>query len=165
MTFLCSVNFPGKTIHFIFLFGQFKNFQLSVLELIFNLLCYKHLMLSLNSENKDLYVHNTWHVLFHFYINISIHNCYRNFHSYKIGFHPQLQGGTVYKALQPKSSVSLTPQDGMLPFLNLNCFLLMLALLPCKAVHQCSLLSTRPNLQVYWMQKKGFMHLDKWQNH
>ncbi|XP_018520151.1 zona pellucida sperm-binding protein 3 isoform X2 [Lates calcarifer] len=35
----------------------------------------------------------------------------RNFHSYKIGFHPQLQGGTVYKALQPKSSVSLTPQD------------------------------------------------------
>ncbi|XP_054459756.1 zona pellucida sperm-binding protein 3 [Anoplopoma fimbria] len=35
----------------------------------------------------------------------------RFFHSYKVGFYPTLQQGTVYKALQPKSSFTLTPQD------------------------------------------------------
>ncbi|XP_070781317.1 zona pellucida sperm-binding protein 3 [Enoplosus armatus] len=35
----------------------------------------------------------------------------RFFHSYKVGFYPKLQGGTVLKALQPKSSFTLTPQD------------------------------------------------------
>uniref|UniRef100_UPI0037E88625 zona pellucida sperm-binding protein 3 n=1 Tax=Semicossyphus pulcher TaxID=241346 RepID=UPI0037E88625 len=35
----------------------------------------------------------------------------RFFHSFKVGFYPKLQGGTVFKALQPKSSYTLTPQD------------------------------------------------------
>ncbi|XP_008281081.1 zona pellucida sperm-binding protein 3 [Stegastes partitus] len=35
----------------------------------------------------------------------------RLFYSYKIGFHPKLQGGTVFRALQPKSTFVLTPQD------------------------------------------------------
>ncbi|XP_054865820.1 zona pellucida sperm-binding protein 3 isoform X2 [Amphiprion ocellaris] len=35
----------------------------------------------------------------------------RLFYAYKIGFHPKLQGGTIFKALQPKSSFILTPQD------------------------------------------------------
>ncbi|XP_044202142.1 zona pellucida sperm-binding protein 3 [Thunnus albacares] len=35
----------------------------------------------------------------------------RLFHSYKVGFYPILKGGTVYKALQPKSSFMLTSQD------------------------------------------------------
>ncbi|XP_034543600.1 zona pellucida sperm-binding protein 3 [Notolabrus celidotus] len=35
----------------------------------------------------------------------------RFFHSYKVGFYPKLQGGTVFKALQPKSTYTLTPQD------------------------------------------------------
>ncbi|XP_023277786.1 zona pellucida sperm-binding protein 3-like [Seriola lalandi dorsalis] len=35
----------------------------------------------------------------------------RWFHSYKVGFHPKLQGGTVFKALQPKSNLILTAQD------------------------------------------------------
>ncbi|XP_070684599.1 zona pellucida sperm-binding protein 3 [Pempheris klunzingeri] len=35
----------------------------------------------------------------------------RFFHSYKVGFHPKLQGGTIFKALQPKSSFTLSPQD------------------------------------------------------
>ncbi|XP_040893065.1 zona pellucida sperm-binding protein 3 [Toxotes jaculatrix] len=35
----------------------------------------------------------------------------RLFHSFKVGFYPKLQGGTVYKALQPKSSITLTAQD------------------------------------------------------
>ncbi|KAG7223844.1 hypothetical protein INR49_026527, partial [Caranx melampygus] len=36
----------------------------------------------------------------------------RFFHSYKVGFYPKLQGGTVYKALQPKSNYVLSAQDG-----------------------------------------------------
>uniref|UniRef100_A0A3B4VF46 Zona pellucida glycoprotein 3c n=1 Tax=Seriola dumerili TaxID=41447 RepID=A0A3B4VF46_SERDU len=39
------------------------------------------------------------------------HGCCRLFHSYKVGFHPKLQGGTVFKALQPKSNLILTAQD------------------------------------------------------
>ncbi|XP_074539952.1 zona pellucida sperm-binding protein 3 [Halichoeres trimaculatus] len=35
----------------------------------------------------------------------------RFFHSYKVGFLPKLQGGTVFKALQPKSTYTITPQD------------------------------------------------------
>ncbi|XP_041640666.1 zona pellucida sperm-binding protein 3 [Cheilinus undulatus] len=35
----------------------------------------------------------------------------RFFRSYKVGFYPKLQGGTVFKALTPKSSYTLTPQD------------------------------------------------------
>ncbi|XP_040001668.1 zona pellucida sperm-binding protein 3 [Xiphias gladius] len=35
----------------------------------------------------------------------------RLFHSYKVGFYPKLQGGTVFKALQPRSSLILTAQD------------------------------------------------------
>ncbi|KAI3352847.1 hypothetical protein L3Q82_019423 [Scortum barcoo] len=35
----------------------------------------------------------------------------RFFHSYKVGFYPKLQGGTVYKALQRRSSFTLTPLD------------------------------------------------------
>ncbi|CAJ1052664.1 zona pellucida sperm-binding protein 3 [Xyrichtys novacula] len=35
----------------------------------------------------------------------------RFFHSYKVGFYPKLRGGTVFKALQPKSDYTLTPQD------------------------------------------------------
>ncbi|KAM9363609.1 zona pellucida sperm-binding protein 3 [Symphorus nematophorus] len=35
----------------------------------------------------------------------------RFFHSNKVGFYPKLEGGTVFKALQPKSSFTLTPQD------------------------------------------------------
>ncbi|XP_071359531.1 zona pellucida sperm-binding protein 3 [Trachinotus anak] len=35
----------------------------------------------------------------------------RLFHSYKVGFYPKLQGGTVYKALQPKSNIILSAQD------------------------------------------------------
>ncbi|KAM7009831.1 zona pellucida sperm-binding protein 3 [Tautogolabrus adspersus] len=35
----------------------------------------------------------------------------RFFRSYQVGFHPKLQGGTVFKALQPKGSYTLTPQD------------------------------------------------------
>uniref|UniRef100_A0A3B5AR75 Zona pellucida sperm-binding protein 3-like n=1 Tax=Stegastes partitus TaxID=144197 RepID=A0A3B5AR75_9TELE len=38
-------------------------------------------------------------------------DCSRLFYSYKIGFHPKLQGGTVFRALQPKSTFVLTPQD------------------------------------------------------
>nr|XP_019939325.1 PREDICTED: zona pellucida sperm-binding protein 3-like [Paralichthys olivaceus] len=35
----------------------------------------------------------------------------RLFHAYKVGIHPQLQGGTVFKALTPKQSVVLAAQD------------------------------------------------------
>ncbi|XP_041789519.1 zona pellucida sperm-binding protein 3 [Chelmon rostratus] len=35
----------------------------------------------------------------------------RFFHSFKVGFYPRLQGGTVFRALQPKSSFTVTPQD------------------------------------------------------
>ncbi|XP_070843097.1 zona pellucida sperm-binding protein 3 [Chaetodon trifascialis] len=35
----------------------------------------------------------------------------RFFHSFKVGIYPKLQGGTVFRALQPKSSFTLTPQD------------------------------------------------------
>ncbi|XP_028265575.1 zona pellucida sperm-binding protein 3 [Parambassis ranga] len=35
----------------------------------------------------------------------------RLFHSYNVGFHPRLMGGTVYKALQPKSSFTISLQD------------------------------------------------------
>ncbi|XP_028313920.1 zona pellucida sperm-binding protein 3 [Gouania willdenowi] len=35
----------------------------------------------------------------------------RFFHSYKVGFHPQLRGGTVYRQLQSKSKFVITPQD------------------------------------------------------
>nr|XP_046261065.1 uncharacterized protein zp3c isoform X2 [Scatophagus argus] len=37
----------------------------------------------------------------------------RFFHSFKVGFYPKLQGGTVFKALQPKSSFTITPQDAL----------------------------------------------------
>ncbi|KAM9770559.1 zona pellucida sperm-binding protein 3 isoform 2-T2 [Menidia menidia] len=36
----------------------------------------------------------------------------RWFYSYKVGYRPQLQGGTIYKALQPKSRLSISPQVG-----------------------------------------------------
>ncbi|XP_059207763.1 zona pellucida sperm-binding protein 3 [Centropristis striata] len=36
----------------------------------------------------------------------------RFFHSFQVGFYPKLQGGTVYKALQPQTGFKLTPQDG-----------------------------------------------------
>ncbi|XP_034457220.1 zona pellucida sperm-binding protein 3 [Hippoglossus hippoglossus] len=36
---------------------------------------------------------------------------HRLFHSYKVGFYPKLQGGTVFKALTPKQSVVLEAQD------------------------------------------------------
>ncbi|XP_010732496.2 zona pellucida sperm-binding protein 3 [Larimichthys crocea] len=35
----------------------------------------------------------------------------RFFNAFKVGFYPVSQGGTIYKALQPKSSFTLTPQD------------------------------------------------------
>ncbi|XP_033976478.1 zona pellucida sperm-binding protein 3-like isoform X2 [Trematomus bernacchii] len=35
----------------------------------------------------------------------------RFFHSYKVGFYPEVKGGTVLKELSPKSSFTLTPQD------------------------------------------------------
>ncbi|XP_063739327.1 zona pellucida sperm-binding protein 3 [Eleginops maclovinus] len=35
----------------------------------------------------------------------------RLFHSYKVGFYPELKGGSVLKKLTPKSSFTLTPQD------------------------------------------------------
>uniref|UniRef100_A0A8C4IEI3 Zona pellucida glycoprotein 3c n=1 Tax=Dicentrarchus labrax TaxID=13489 RepID=A0A8C4IEI3_DICLA len=35
----------------------------------------------------------------------------RLLHSFKVGFYPKLQGGTVLKALTPKSSFTITPQD------------------------------------------------------
>ncbi|KAG8015138.1 Zona pellucida sperm-binding protein 3 [Nibea albiflora] len=35
----------------------------------------------------------------------------RFFNSFKVGFYPVTQGGTVHKALQPKSTFTLTPQD------------------------------------------------------
>ncbi|XP_072240047.1 zona pellucida sperm-binding protein 3 [Leuresthes tenuis] len=35
----------------------------------------------------------------------------RLFYSFKVGYHPKLQGGTIYKALQPKSSFIISPQD------------------------------------------------------
>ncbi|XP_041838382.1 zona pellucida sperm-binding protein 3 [Melanotaenia boesemani] len=35
----------------------------------------------------------------------------RWFYSYKVGFHPKLQGGTLYRALQTKGSFTITPQD------------------------------------------------------
>ncbi|XP_034044631.1 zona pellucida sperm-binding protein 3 [Thalassophryne amazonica] len=38
-------------------------------------------------------------------------NFHRLFHSYKVGFHPKLQGGTVYKSLTPKTTFVLVPQD------------------------------------------------------
>uniref|UniRef100_A0A3Q2Q399 Zona pellucida glycoprotein 3c n=1 Tax=Fundulus heteroclitus TaxID=8078 RepID=A0A3Q2Q399_FUNHE len=36
---------------------------------------------------------------------------YRLFYSYKVGFHPKLQGGTVYKVLHPNSSFTISPLD------------------------------------------------------
>uniref|UniRef100_A0A1A8F2W6 Zona pellucida glycoprotein 3c n=2 Tax=Nothobranchius korthausae TaxID=1143690 RepID=A0A1A8F2W6_9TELE len=35
----------------------------------------------------------------------------RLFYSYKVGFHPKVQGGTVYKKLQANSSFTICPQD------------------------------------------------------
>ncbi|XP_068178602.1 zona pellucida sperm-binding protein 3 isoform X2 [Antennarius striatus] len=35
----------------------------------------------------------------------------RFFHSFKVGFHPKLQGGTLFKSLQSRTSFTLTPQD------------------------------------------------------
>ncbi|KAM6940408.1 zona pellucida sperm-binding protein 3 [Xenentodon cancila] len=37
----------------------------------------------------------------------------RLFYSYTVGFHPELQGGTFYKALQPNSSFSISSQDAL----------------------------------------------------
>uniref|UniRef100_A0A8C6K597 Zona pellucida glycoprotein 3c n=1 Tax=Nothobranchius furzeri TaxID=105023 RepID=A0A8C6K597_NOTFU len=36
---------------------------------------------------------------------------FRLFYSYKVGFHPKVQGGTVYKKLQANSSFFICPQD------------------------------------------------------
>ncbi|XP_058495580.1 zona pellucida sperm-binding protein 3 [Solea solea] len=40
-------------------------------------------------------------------------NYHRSFLSYKVGFYPKLQGGTVFKALQPKQSAILVPLDAL----------------------------------------------------
>ncbi|XP_017272410.2 zona pellucida sperm-binding protein 3 isoform X2 [Kryptolebias marmoratus] len=37
---------------------------------------------------------------------------HRWFYSYKVGFHPKLQGGTVHKKLQSSSNFTISPQDG-----------------------------------------------------
>ncbi|MED6285123.1 hypothetical protein CHARACLAT_026114 [Characodon lateralis] len=36
---------------------------------------------------------------------------YRLFYSYKVSFHPKLQGGTMYRVLQPNSSFTISPLD------------------------------------------------------
>ncbi|MEQ2261459.1 hypothetical protein XENORESO_010660 [Xenotaenia resolanae] len=36
---------------------------------------------------------------------------YRLFYSYKVSFHPKLQGGTVYRVLKPNSSFTISPLD------------------------------------------------------
>ncbi|XP_076001815.1 zona pellucida sperm-binding protein 3 [Genypterus blacodes] len=38
---------------------------------------------------------------------------HRFFHSYKVGFYPKLEGGTIYRQLQPKSTYTLIPQDAL----------------------------------------------------
>lgn len=48
------------------------------------------------------------------YCEFSLDYC-RFFHSYKVGFYPDRMGA-VFKRLQPKTSFTLTPQDGMFPY-------------------------------------------------
>lgn len=83
----------------------------------------------------------------------------RFFHSYKVGFYPKLKGGTVFKALQPKSTYTITPQDGM--SFKIRVVFLLLQQQRSKIITRVFWLKPYP-INCNFVRKQGLMSAKNW---